>query len=635
MQLLFRAVFLFLCLTGMAQDLKYQSLLLKSSLSDGANAIVRLDEMKIELTSYDKMYYEVNQVVTVLNSQGNRFGMNRVGYDKEKKIKDLDVYVYDNLGNEIEHIKKKDFEDISVNDGISLYTDDRMLVHRYTPISYPYTIVLKYSVESTDTGFFPQWYFLPDYNVSVEKSSYTINYGKTSLKPHIKEYNLGDIEVKKEESPGKITYEASEIEALKQEQLSPSYSKITPHLRVQLKQFSLKGETASFQDWNDFGLWIGDSLLRGMSELNESTIHKARSLVHGVTNTLDKAKIIYKYVQDNTRYISVQIGIGGWKPISAFEVDNVKYGDCKGLSNYTHALLKAVGVESYYTVIEAGNGKVDFEDDFAGLQGNHAILAIPYNNQYYWIDCTSQVHPFGFLGNFTDDRKALIVKPEGGELVRTTSYLNEENYQSIRGEYSLDESGNISGLVDILTKGIQYDSRFYLESEPKDNIIKYYQGNWNNINNLKIESHSFENDRDSIQFMEKISLSASKYASLSGDRILFSVNAFNNNGFVPDRYRIRKFPFEISRGYLDEDFIKVKIPKGYVVEALPENVLEENEFGRYEVSFEFQPITHAILFKRNLFIKRGFYPKEKYGEYRDFRKKTAKMDNSQIVLIKK
>lgn len=635
MQLLFRIFFLFLCLTGTAQNQEYQSLILDSLLSDNAKAIVRLDEMNIHLSSYDKMSYEVNQVVTVLNSKGNSFGINRIGYDKEKKIKGLDVYIYDNLGNEIDHIKRKDFEDVSINDGISLYNDDRMLVHQYTPISYPYTIALRYSVETSDTGFFPQWYFLSDYNVSVEKSRYTINYFDYGIKPQIKEYNLEEIQVSKKESDGVISYEAADITAFQQEQMAPSFSKIIPRLRVQLKQFSLKGETAQFNDWRDFGLWINNSLLKERSNLSEATTSKVRNLVSGVTDTLERAKIIYKYVQDNTRYISVQIGIGGWKPISAIDVDNVKYGDCKGLSNYTYALLKAVGVASYYTVIQAGNGKIDFEEDFAGLQGNHAILAIPYKNQYYWIDCTSQVHPFGFLGDFTDDRKALVVKPEGGELIKTASYLNEQNFQGIYGEYILDNLGDISGFVRISTKGVQYDNRFKLEKESPDNIVKYYQNTWNNINNLKIDNYSFDNDRKQVRFTENVSMKASKYASISGNRILFSVNAFNNNGFVPNRYRSRKFPFEITRGYLDEDSHLIKLPEEYKIEDIPEGFIEENEFGHYKVSFELQKDSHAILYKRSLLIKNGFYPKEKYGDYRSFRKMTAKMDNSQIVLLKK
>ncbi len=55
-------------------------------------------------------------------------------------------------------------------------------------------------------------------------------------------------------------------------------------------------------------------------------------------------------MQDKTRYISVQIGIGGWKPMLADDVNKLGYGDCKGLTNYTKALLEAVDVPSYYTL---------------------------------------------------------------------------------------------------------------------------------------------------------------------------------------------------------------------------------------------------------------------------------------------
>ena len=80
---------------------------------------------------------------------------------------------------------------------------------------------------------------------------------------------------------------------------------------------------------------------------------------------LEKAKIVYRYVQDNTRYISVQVGIGGIQPIAAIEVDELKYGDCKGLTNYTQALLDIAGVESFYTIVQAGKEIVDFDSDFA------------------------------------------------------------------------------------------------------------------------------------------------------------------------------------------------------------------------------------------------------------------------------
>jgi len=120
MRLLLFLSSLLLCFTGISQE--YQSLLLDKNLTDNANAVVRLDEMKINLLATNKMLYEVKQVVTVLNKEGNGFATNRVAYDKERKIKSLEVYIYDKLGKEIEHIKKKDFKDVSAADGFSFST---------------------------------------------------------------------------------------------------------------------------------------------------------------------------------------------------------------------------------------------------------------------------------------------------------------------------------------------------------------------------------------------------------------------------------------------------------------------------------------------------------------------------------
>ncbi|MFS4456519.1 DUF3857 domain-containing protein [Maribacter sp. 2304DJ31-5] len=616
------------------QHVQYQALLLDKSLTDNANAVVRLDEMKINVLAIDRMTYTVNQIVTILNKKGDRFSRTRVGYDKETNIKNINVHIYDKLGNELDHIKKRDFQDLSAADGFSLYTDNRLLYNKYTPVSYPYTVSVSYTIETSDTGFFPPWYFISNYMVSVEKSHYEILYASPDLKPETKEFNLDDMAINKIDEPGRIVYEAANIAAIKSESLGPSFRDIAPRLSLRMKKFNLKGEKAEVHNWKEMGLWMNNALLKNRAVLSEATINKAKSLVQGVADDLEKAKIIYKYMQDNTRYISVQIGIGGWKPISAVDVDRVKYGDCKGLSNYTHALLKAVGVQSYYTVIQAGRRKVDFDPEFSALQGNHAILAIPYEGQYYWIDCTSQIHPFGFVGDFTDDRLALVVTPEGGEIVKTVSYLNEENHQKTIAKYTIDGNGAIAANIAVNTKGIQYDNRFSLESDAKEDIIKHYKEYWDNINNLIINNHEFNNDKEHVVFTETVSIDATNYATKSGERILFVVNAFNKNSYVPDRYRNRKLPLEIQRGYLDEDEYEIHLPLDYELESLPSDKILENEFGSYHVKYEYKETERTIKYNRSLLIKEGNYPKEKYNAYRNFRKEISSTDNAKVVLLK-
>lgn len=629
----------FLFFTGIistAQELNYNALLLKKELTENANAVVRLDQVEIEVLSQQKMTVKTKQVITVLNRLGDRHARTGMGYDSDKKIKDIQVRVYDAMGNEIEKIKKKDFKDVNAADGFSLYNDYRHLYYDYTPVNYPYTLVFESEYETPDTGTIPSWFFLNGFLVSVEKSRYSITYANANLKPTIIEKNLVNIDFDIEETNNSITYTANNIRAIKRESMSPSFEKICPRLMTRIKNFHYKGFDASVDSWKDLGTWVDEKLLSGRDELSPQTVAKAKSLVDGVQDDLEKAKIIYKYVQDNTRYISVQIGIGGLQPIAAVEVDRVKYGDCKGLSNYTKALLKEVGVTSYYAVVQAGGDKVDFEDDFADLaQGNHVILAIPYNDRYYWVDCTSQILPFGYVGSFTDDRKVMIVKPEGGEIVTTTAYLNENNYQSITSSYELKPNGSIVGETKLMTKGSRYNSHFRLEEETEEEIVKKIKSRWSSINNLTVANYNFDNNKKEVVFNENVSLSASNYASLSGNRILFTANAFNNRNVVPDRYRNRKLPFEIQRGYLDEDNSVITLPEGYVVEALPSAKKIENEFGVYTVDFDYNEAENTVSYKRSFFLKKGFYPKEKYNAYRDFRKEVASTDNAQIVLLKK
>lgn len=624
--------FVFLYIPAQSQ---FQAILLDEHMTKNANAVVRLDEMKINIAAVDKMTYVVNQVVTVLNKEGNHFAAKALSYDKETVIKSLDLYVYDKLGKEIEHIKKRDFQDISAVDGNTLYSDNRALVKKYVPVAYPYTISFSYAIETSDTAFLPPWYFLSDYRTSVEKSLYSISFANETLRPQIKEYNLEGIKFTKQEGTTDIVYQAESIFPIKYESLAPAPAKIFPRLRVKLNNFNLKGEQAHAENWKELGIWINNALLKDRADLEPATVTMAKQLVAGVTDDLEKAKIIYKYVQDNTRYISVQMGIGGWQPIAAVDVDRVKYGDCKGLSNYTHALLNAVGVSSYYTVIHAGSRKTDLTPDFASLQGNHAILAIPYKGTYYWIDCTSQVHPFGFVGDFTDDRLALVVTPDGGEIVNTVAYINEDNFQLTNGSYSLSTAGDIMGEVTLRTTGVQYDDRFTLEQRSNDEVLKHYKEYWGNINNLKLDKYHFENDRNQVVFKENVHVSASGHASINGDRMLFTANIFNNNGYVPDRYRDRWHPFEIARGFLDEDDITIELPDGYAIEALPSGKKVENEFGSYEISFENVAGSSQVRYKRRLFIKMGTYTKEKYANYYSFSKEIANSDDAQIVLIKK
>ena len=339
-------------------------------------------------------------------------------------------------------------------------------------------------------------------------------------------------------------------------------------------------------------------------------------------------------MQNKTRYISVQVGIGGWEPIAANKVDQVGYGDCKGLTNYMKALLDVVGVTSYYTVVHADE-KFSMDEDFASIEGNHVILNVPNNGKDIWLECTSQTIPFGFLGNFTDDRKVLVVTPEGGIIKKTTSYLNEDNYQKITAKVELQSNGSLNAKINVLSKGTQYDEKYPLVDESVADQKKHYKTNrWYYNNNLEIGQFSLQNNKDSLFLKEKIDVSIRGYASVNENDYLLRVNVFNKNSRVPKRYRNRKMPLKISRGFLDEDEYLFKIPEGFEVSVLPLPKILTTKFGDYSVIIKKEDDT-TFSYKKRLLIKAGDYTKEDYAAYRKFRKSIAKYENLRISLTKK
>lgn len=625
----------FISATIFGQKFEYSTSTIPDSLKLNANAVVRLSQLNINISSQKSMTLKSTRVITVLNELG-LVSLDLVeSYDKNRSINKIEATAYDAFGKELKKYKRKDFKDHSVADGVSIFNDNRMLYLDYTPITYPFTMVFETEVETSNTAFIPSWRPVDDYLVSVENTSLSIVY-KPELQLRKKEVNFSNIfQINKTETSNSITYTAKNLIAKKREDLSPDFREIFPIVYFALNNFQLENVEGKAVDWAEFGKWYYSSLLADTEEIPEATQLKLKELIGNQKNPIEIAKIVYKYVQEKTRYVSVQIGIGGWKPMLAKDVDKLGYGDCKALTNYTRSLLKSVGVDSYYTVVYAGhNATRDLQNDFASIQGNHAILTLPTENKgLIWLECTSQIQPFGFQGDFTDDRNVLLVKPDGGEIVKTKVFTEKENLQSTTGSYQINENGSLIGKIKIVSDGLRYNDEFGKERMSREDQIKNYKAEMSNINNLSIKKINFHNDPKTIEFTEELELEAEGYAQNSAGKLMFALNAFDQSSYVPKKYKTREFPFQMERGYTNQNEIEITIPDGFIVEAKPNGIEQENEFGYYKIEFTTLG-TNKILCKRKLIIKKGFYDKSKYENYRKFRETIAKNDNSKIVITK-
>ncbi|SHG71494.1 DUF3857 domain-containing protein [Flavobacterium defluvii] len=634
MKCTFYGIFFFLfSLISSAQKIDYSALTIPDSLKENANAVVRLYQTDIVISSQRNMTIKTNRVVTVLNEKGAR-AVNAVeNYSKKTSVNNIEATIYDAFGKEIKKIKRKDFKDVSAADGATLASEGRYIYLEYTPISYPYTIVYNSEIETSNTAFIPRWMPLNGYYVSVEKSILNVTYPE-NLGFKKKELQFSNFKIKKTiDTNTQLSYIATNILAQKYEDLSPSYVDLFPKVLMGMELFHLEGVDGTAKDWVDFGKWYSEKILSGTTDLPEETKTKIKSIVGNEKDPIKKAKIVYDFVQKKSRYVSIQIGIGGWKPMLATDVDRLGYGDCKALTNYTKALLSAVDVPSYNTILYGDEYKMDIASDFVSMQGNHMILSIPNGDNYTWLECTSQDDPFGYQGTFTDDRDVLVIKPEGGEIVRTKIYDDKENTQDSKGTYTVDEIGNFTGVLKIASQGSQYASKTLVETMQPNEKEKHYKEYWDNINNLKLGKITFTNDKENIRFVEDVQVSASNYGTLSGNKMIFAVDAFNQNSENVKRIRNRKNPFQIQRGYLDTDEIEINLPAGFSIEFLPSNFEVKGKFGEYKTEI-IKKDNNKLIYKRSMFLNKGKYSNKEYDEYRLFMEQVSRNDNAKIILNK-
>ncbi len=617
-----------LSFNSFAQDeLLLQSLLIPSELRENANAVIRLENTHIEIEAFNKMTYKNKRIVTILNSSGDNKHGAYMSYDNNTSIKKLEAKIYDALGKEIKKFRKNDFVDQSAVDGGTLYSDSRVKYLDYTPINYPYTVVFETQVEYSTTAFIPSWNPIEGYYISSQNVNYQIsNLSGVELK--FKTYNFENYEIEKHSD---THYSAENLKALKYESYSPPFNGFAPVLKASLTRFDMEGVEGINNNWSDFGLWMNDKLIEGTQELPQEVIDEVKMLTAYSETDLEKAKTVYQYMQNRTRYISVQVGIGGWKPMLASDVDRLGYGDCKGLTNYTKAMLDELGVENYYTVIYGGRDIRNIDTTFSSVQGNHVILCIPNESDYIWLECTSQTSPFAYNANFTDDRDALIITPEGGKIVHTKVYETEGNLLDTTANINIDASGNIEAEVISKSYGTQYSQHDNTETLPAKDQVLNYKDYWNYINGLNVKEMTFDNNKDSIVFTETVKVSAERYAAKAGNRLLLQPNCFNRIESAPTKYNKRTLPFEIDRGFTDKDSYQIKIPNTLEVEALMNPVSIENKFGTYKASIT-QISDDTLLYQREFIMNKGNYPKEEYKAFRSFWLEVVKNDKSKIVL---
>jgi hypothetical protein len=252
-----------------------------------------------------------------------------------------------------------------------------------------------------------------------------------------------------------------------------------------------------------------------------------------------------------------------------------------------------------------------------------------------WLECTSQTNPFNYIAGFTDDRHVLLIKPEGGELVKTKAYEMEENLQIRKASISFSPGMDImQASVNTKYEGLQYENVDRLTVMSSEKQKEYLLKNID-IPEFYIRNYTVNKDLSGNNpFGEVIlDLDLRHYFSVSGDRIFLPLNLMNKRSTVPKKIENRKTDLQLYFPFSDSDTIEYIIPDEFEVQFIPDKLELKYPFG--EFCSTVSQVGNKIIYTRNICMRKGMFPKESYSDLVKFYFEIARNEGGKAVLKKK
>ena len=495
---------------------------------------------------------------------------------------------------------------------------------------YPCTIETKYEINSSGYIELPNWYMNSNVN-STQLFRYVI---KVPSELDIRYRSLNMVLEPQIETNGKYktyTWEAKNVPVKKMEANGYEPAAYLPQVEVAPNSFEYDGYKGTFKNWGDFGKWNYD-LYQEKTPFNPERLSAIRAMTEKCTTAYDKVNVLYTYLKKNMRYVSIQLGIGGFKPSAAKFVDEKKYGDCKALTNYMKNLLSVVGIASYPALINAGYNKYPADTRFPSDPFNHVILCVPMEKDTVWLECTSNNAKPGFLGSFTENKNALLITEKGGVLVKTPISKAQNNKLITTNEVFLKVDGSAAINTVLYATGDMLGPLEGIKSttdadEQKHILVKqlYYKGPDEMM--TPIVKDSAEGYTSHLKMVyQKL------YDFKAGNKIFYpsQVRQINDEELRITKSREKEYIFNFP--YQKMDTTIYHLAQNFSIDNLPSSKKLVDDLVEYKRDIVYEPLSNNLKICTSLLLKKNIIPAASYQRVAELFNTIKKEQAEKIVL---
>lgn len=540
------------------------------------------NEPTVESRETEQMMYLSSNAATYLS----RYGFTQSGFHQ---VTEYEAYTQtaDNKKIKVTNFKTGDQRSSSV-----FYDDVKETIFDFPAIGEGAIGVLNQKIIHTKPNLLPPHYF--GRRIPVVNNEMTISFPQSmSVKYILKGLNTDKIIFTESKRGKEITYkfQVKDMGPLQNYGDAPGSAYYAPHVLFYIEKYkNTQGDEIAYLADNNALYKLNYSFVKDINkEVGPELKRIVDSLTHGVVSQEDKARRIYKWVQEQIKYIAFEAGMEGFVPRDANLVCSRRFGDCKDMTSILVVMLNTAGVPAYYTWIGTRSLPYAYSEIPLPIVANHMICAIQLKkDEFIFLDGTDATCFFGIPSSHIQEKEAMIgLGPDQYKIVTVPSPSKSVNILTDTCLLEFTDKG-ISGSITQHTSGyFSMNTRsilnYYSEKEKEEYVKNRFK---RGSNKFQLANYQIAGKAEKENVTLTANFELQNYARKLGDEWYINLNLLKLYEHEEIDFPKRTIPMEFDFRFIKRYVTILTIPEGYKVTYLPKGKSFRNAIWGFDLQYE-------------------------------------------------
>ena len=395
------------------------------------------------------------------------------------------------------------------------------------------------------------------------------------------------------------------------------------------------------QNWQAVGNWY-EKIAAGRHQPDAAMRAAVARLTAGQASLAGKIRALARYVQMQIRYVAIEIGIGGYRPHPASLVWQHRYGDCKDKATLLMALLRVLGVQAHYVLLnhQAGivAGKFPYIRNF-----DHAIVAISWPRgaslaEIYdsaqvaglgtvvYFDPTADTTAWGWLPSSEQGGHVLLITHQHSYFLRLPQLPDNLNRRFRYGQLVMQGDGSLRGGWEEIRTG-SYASRGKRRLHMSPRRRQYLRLRWSRVQS-GIQVYGWHGDSHNGSMVLRFQMRVNPFLQIMNHS--FYLRPWLAPFYLPamEESEARAYPIRIGPKRLETDLCQIYMPRNLAPDLLPPAInidltpagAAAPKYASYQSSYRWKitPRGPMLTVQRTLAIEARWLPASAYGDLQRF-----------------